>query len=357
MRVVCITSMRNEGPFVLEWLAYHRLIGVTDFLVFSNDCDDGTDAMLGRLQEMGLVTHLDNPRSGKKTVQWQALSRARKHELVREADWVLIIDVDEFLCIHVGDGHIRDLIAARPEAVGFTIDWRMFGNNNLVKFMDQPMIRQFTRTAPEQLLWPWRAVQFKSLYKNDTGRYDKLGVHRPSQTDPKLGWEGWVNGSGKALGLAPGTVLLTEEPRYDLAQINHYALGSVHNFLVKADRGKPNHATDPIDLAYWIDRNFNMVEDTRILRHADAVAAQVAEWRRDRTLNQLHHASVQWRQTRIMALLRESDPFYAMARILQMGPTTLQPLPIQRQLLHQLFTVRRRIAAEKRALKGEEPTG
>ncbi len=76
MRILCTTVMRNEAPFILEWLAYHRLIGVSDFLIYSNDCDDGTDVMLDHLQSMGLVTHLNNPRSGKKTVQWKALSRA-----------------------------------------------------------------------------------------------------------------------------------------------------------------------------------------------------------------------------------------------------------------------------------------
>ncbi|HRK43782.1 MAG TPA: glycosyltransferase family 2 protein, partial [Gemmobacter sp.] len=31
MTITVFTCMRNEGPFLLEWLAYHRLIGVTDF--------------------------------------------------------------------------------------------------------------------------------------------------------------------------------------------------------------------------------------------------------------------------------------------------------------------------------------
>ena len=31
MPILCITVMRNEAPFILEWLAYHKTIGVTDF--------------------------------------------------------------------------------------------------------------------------------------------------------------------------------------------------------------------------------------------------------------------------------------------------------------------------------------
>ena len=49
MRILAVLTVRNEAAFLLEWLAHHRAVGVTDFLVFSNDCQDGTDAMLDRL--------------------------------------------------------------------------------------------------------------------------------------------------------------------------------------------------------------------------------------------------------------------------------------------------------------------
>ncbi len=52
--------MRNEGSFLLDWLAHHRACGFGDFLVFSNDCTDGTDAMLDRLAAMGWLTHVRN---------------------------------------------------------------------------------------------------------------------------------------------------------------------------------------------------------------------------------------------------------------------------------------------------------
>ena len=44
-----ITSMKNEASFILEWVAYHRVIGFTDFLVYTNNCEDGTVEMLERL--------------------------------------------------------------------------------------------------------------------------------------------------------------------------------------------------------------------------------------------------------------------------------------------------------------------
>jgi len=54
-RRVIVTTMKNEGPFILEWLAYHRAIGFDDFLVYTNDCTDGTDTMLQMLERKGIV--------------------------------------------------------------------------------------------------------------------------------------------------------------------------------------------------------------------------------------------------------------------------------------------------------------
>ncbi len=55
--------MRNEGPYILEWLAHHRAIGVRDALIYSNDCDDGSDALLDLLAGAGMATAREAMRS------------------------------------------------------------------------------------------------------------------------------------------------------------------------------------------------------------------------------------------------------------------------------------------------------
>ena len=336
MRTI-VTTMRNEAPFILEWIAYHRAIGFTDFVVFSNDCDDGTDLLLDRLAQLGVLHHLPNPRRGKKPVQWTALKRAANHPAVKKADWVFVADVDEFLNIHAGAGRLDDLFAAHPDADGFHLSWRMFGANGRTRFVDAPVTAQFTTAAPAALVWPWRAVQFKSLFRNKDAA-PRLGVHAPQNHAPGACW---IDDTGKASGFAQGTVLLHSEPRYALAQINHYALGSVESFLVKSARGKPNHAGQAIDLGYWIDRNFNEVTDTTILRHADATAQGIAALRADPEIGRLHDAGVAWRKDRIAALLLQTDSFYLYAQIMQAPPTFPLALEDQQALLHKLLQMRR----------------
>lgn len=338
MRILAVATMRNEAPFILEWLAYHQCIGMTDFLIYSNDCEDGTDALLDRLAERGIIQHERNHSGGKKSVQWRALTKASRHKSIKDADWVYVADVDEFLCVHIGKGTIRELIEARPEADGFAVPWRMFGNNGVVQFVDQPVLDQFTRAAPEALVWPWRAVQFKSLFRN-AECYDRLGVHAPKhKSDARAGI--WVDGNGNRLEALRGTVTHTTRPRYGLAQINHYALGAMESFLVKVERGRPNHTSDPIDLAYWCDRNLNTVEDRRILRHRAAVAERLETLMDDGETVRLHQEGVRWRQARIKQLLLTSESFYLFARIMQSGNTQVLKMPRQVQMLRSLGAMR-----------------
>src|SRR5918993_5997334 len=59
-RIVLVSTMRNEGPHILEWVAYHLAVGFTDIVICTNDCIDESPLLLDRLQQLGLVTHLAN---------------------------------------------------------------------------------------------------------------------------------------------------------------------------------------------------------------------------------------------------------------------------------------------------------
>jgi hypothetical protein len=325
MRILAILTVRNEAPFLLEWLAHHRAAGITDFLVFSNDCADGSDAMLDRLAKLGQLTHVRTATSGEGGVQWAALNQAARHPMTRAADWIVVLDIDEFLNVHCGDGTVAALIGAVPGATAIALTWRIFGNGGVVRFADRPVLRQFTRTAAEAPLWP-QLTQIKTLFRND-GSYAKPGVHRPRRPDPaRHDRIVWVDGNGDRLPDfyrdPPPMLGIATDPRrahYRLAQINHYPLGSMEGFLVKAERGRPNRLNRPIDMTYWVERNMCEAEDRTILRHWPRVAAGIEALMADPELHRLHADGVAWRHARIAQLMLEEAPF-ALYRCLLVSP-------------------------------------
>ena len=305
-RRAIVTTMKNEGPFILEWLAYHRAIGFDDILVYTNDCTDGTDTMLKMLDRKGYVQHRENPfrESGLKP-QHAALQASDDEPVIRNARWLTCIDVDEFVNVKVGDGTLDALFAAVPDANMIAMTWRLFGNGDVHDYDDRPITEQFLRCAPEFARKPHQAWGFKTLFQN-IGLFKKMGVHRPKGLNPQL-WEeiNWVNGSGQPLPremYRNGWRSTTETYGYDLVQLNHYAVRSAESFLVKRDRGRVNHVDRDQGLAYWFRMNNNAEQDLSIQSRLPMMQAELARMMADPEIAAAHDGAVAAHRAKIDAL-------------------------------------------------------
>lgn len=304
-RILVITTMRNEGPFVLEWIAHHRAIGVTDFLIFSNECDDGTDALLDALAAEGVVTHV-RQEPGKRSVQWPALRAAKKHALYQEADWAIAMDCDEFIVLTGALSSLPELIAA-AEADAILLQWRLFGSGGALHFEETPVTERFTLAAPPDMAFPAASRFFKTLYR--TRAFARPGIHRPKA---KAGHRAiWADGSGTVL---PGDFAAADErilapvPRADdLVSLHHYSLRSAEDFLVKRRRGLPNRSQKALDASYWAERNFNVVQDTRASRHWPATRDETEALMARPEVGAAHAAAVAAHQARIRACLANAE--------------------------------------------------
>ena len=316
-RTALVTTMKNEGPFILEWIAYHRAIGVDDFLIYTNDCTDGTDALLDLLQTKGIVQHRDNPyRTLDLPPQHAALQAAEDEPLMQTCAWGICMDVDEFINIKIGDGTLAALYAAMGDANMISLTWRLFGNAETRAYQDAFLLDQFTRCAPEVIRKPHHAWGFKTLFRN-IDIYKKLGVHRPKGLRPDL-WDQikWLNGSGKPQPkemFRNGWRSTLETYGYDWACLNHYAVRSTESFLVKRDRGRVNHVERDQGLNYWFRMNHNVQTDTSIQRMIPALRAEYTRLMADPDIAAAHALCVTNHQARIAALRATETPaaFYA----------------------------------------------
>lgn len=310
-KTTIVTTMKNEGPFILEWLAYHRVIGVNDFLVYTNDCTDGTDTMLQMLQDKGLVQHRENPfRNTDLKPQHAALQAAESEPVIQNADWLICMDVDEFINIKCGDGRLSDLFDAVDDANMIAITWRLFGNNDVRDFTGGLLVNEYTRCAEELTRKPHQAWGFKTLFRND-GIFKKLGVHRPKGLKPQL-WEHirWVNGSGKDMPremFRNGWRSSVSTYGYDLVQLNHYAVRSAESFLVKRDRGRVNHVDRDQGLSYWFRMNNNAVEERSIQRMIPALEAEMSKLLSDPDIAAAHDFSCRKHREKIEELKQRPD--------------------------------------------------
>lgn len=343
-RTAIVTTMKNEAPFILEWLAWHRAIGVDDFLIYTNDCTDGTDTMLDLLQSRGLVQHRDNPfRSMDLKPQHAALQAAESEPVMQDCGWGICMDVDEFINIKLGDGRLPTLYAAMegamPGANMIALTWRLFGNADVDAYQDRFVTEQFTRCAPEMIRKPHQAWGFKTLFRN-IEIYRKLGVHRPKGLIPDL-WDQvrWLNGSGRAMPrqmFRNGWRSTTETYGYDWVQLNHYAVRSAESFLVKRDRGRVNHVDRDQGLNYWFRMNHNADEDRSLQARLPMLRAEWDRLMADPDIAAAHHAAVAAHRTRI-ADLRATDTYAAFYAELT-GPRMQALCRLQRHFGSAVFT-------------------
>ncbi|WP_293573131.1 glycosyltransferase family 2 protein [Phaeobacter sp.] len=328
MRITAVTCVKNEGPFLLEWIAYNRLIGVTDFLFYSNDCSDGTDELLNALAQRGVVQHLANPAQGR-NYQMEALKHARHQPIVAEADWVWIADVDEFLNIHVGDHRLPALIAAAGDVQAISVTFQFFANGGVERFEDQPVIAQFNHSHTPDLWNGSRAIEVKTLVRQDFP-LQYYGAHRPFFPSklPKESRPRWTDGSGRTV---PHRFLVAAAQDWirkynakgarQLATLNHYALRSLDSYLVKNDRGDVNREHRDFDLAYWQDRNDPAWEDRSIQRHLPALEAALRDMLADPEIAALHTRCVDKHRARCAELM--TQPAYQTLRARLLATPTL----------------------------------
>ena len=97
-RACVLVTIRNEGIYILEWIAYYRALGFDGIYIYSNDNSDGSDKLLSSLADAGLITWINNFVSPKANAQ----SKVYSHALsilpeILDYKWTLIIDLDEFI--------------------------------------------------------------------------------------------------------------------------------------------------------------------------------------------------------------------------------------------------------------------
>ncbi|MHC9234034.1 glycosyltransferase family 2 protein [Pseudooceanicola sp. 502str34] len=323
---VIVGCMKNEAPYILEWIAYHRAVGFDSFLIYTNDCTDGTDAILKRLDAMGLLHHRDNDGwQGNSPQQW-ALDAALEEEVIRTADWVAHIDVDEFVNIRCGNGTLADLYAAMPAATNIAMTWRLFGHNGVTRLSEDFVIEQFDTAAPKYCPKPHTAWGFKTLFRN-IGAYRKLSCHRPNKLVKDLADEvRWFNGSGQEMTrevLRNGWRNSKRSIGYDLVQLNHYALRSAESYLIKRQRGRALHVDRSIGLNYWIRMDWSDHRDLTIKRNLPRLRAEMDRLLQDAELRRLHEAGQAWHRAKAEELHAEPEfaDLYRQALEVKLTPT------------------------------------
>lgn len=290
--------MKNEGPFILEWIAHYKELGFDSIFVATNDCEDPTVEILQRLQELGLVHHHATDFWPRSTPHKAALRQLQGYREVKNSDWIFVCDVDEFLVVKVGDGSIRALVTASGDADVISIPWRIFGSSGITDYRDAWITEQFLMAEPAPTQDRKSAHRAKAIFRTPR-RFQRYGIHHPIPKDEF---------ADQIHSVLPGGMPASEwkARNFDIAQLNHYALRSRESYQVKKARGRAHHVKHQLDESYWQKFDRNHMRDESIARYASGVRARYAQLMADAPLRELHEQAVAWHRDKIRQMTSQA---------------------------------------------------
>ena len=311
-----ITCLRNEAPFLIEWLAYHKAIGFDRIIIGANDCTDGSHEMLTRLAELGEIIYLPFTSGGHpEGPQYQFRDILESSNIIAFGDWIMWMDLDEFLVVHLEGGTVHDLSRQLENAAGIHLNWRIFGCSDETDWPGSQVHPTLCTCAPKDFYLDRSQLDhrtFKSLYRYESGML--IDLHGPVLSpDNAAQRPDWRFGNGKPMrrnawprkrifpeaGVKPSN--LRHQAYYGWGQINHYATRhpklqamrrerGVGSYFIPKDKTVPGYKdfADRYSPSYFKLYAQYSSHEPSILKNLTKTEMQAANLLSDRFIKKLH---------------------------------------------------------------------
>lgn len=149
-----VAIMKNEGPYLREWIEYHRIVGMEKFYLYNNDSTDDTVEILKPYVDSGVVELIDFPGERKQLPAYADC--IARHKM--DARWLAVIDLDEFIVPDSGGDKITDVLNMQSRKVSQVLArWVMYGSNGHVEKPAGLVVESYTKRAKKQT-WHYKAI-------------------------------------------------------------------------------------------------------------------------------------------------------------------------------------------------------
>ena len=224
--------VKDEAPYILEWIAYHMVLGVDSFIIVDNNSSDGTKEILFKLQNEGLINLIHFNGYKDKAPQLLAYTEVLKN--ASGIDWLGFIDADEFISIN-SDFCLKKILLDifKNESIGaVALNWGTFGSSSQIDKKNGLVIERFKNRAFQKFA---TNHHFKSIVKlnsvSSTGgtphKFKLMESKKYVHSDGSDLFDNQVYGEGLS-----DTIILCP------IKLNHYVLKSKSEFNIRAT--KPN---------------------------------------------------------------------------------------------------------------------
>lgn len=262
---------RNEYPYILEWLAYHRLIGVDAFFIADNQSNDGSSELLETLDRLGYICRIPFPTINKQPPQMPAYT-AIMQAYANQVDWMAFIDADEFL-MPMGKESIKysiNRLSGVSDIGAIAVNWAIYGSAGHVQEQEGLVLENFQRRANKEFI---NNHHYKSIVRCKA--YESVDGN-PHIFRLKDGWRYvHVNGDSVEHHAERGKGL-SEKICWEGFRLNHYVVKSREEFeRRKSPKGSATRNECSKGEGYFIHHDRNDVEESVDIGLLDAIRAEM----------------------------------------------------------------------------------
>jgi len=235
--------VKNEAPYLQEWIEWHKNLGVEKFYIYDNESTDNTKKILASYIESGLVDY----------VYWKGGRQQlpvyddclEKHRL--EANWIAVIDLDEFI-VPMKDKTIPDFLKRFENFSAVEINWLVYGSSGakekepgtiMERFRQHSLFENVLNRKIKTIVNPRRVFNF-------------IGAHEASRICGRI-----ADSHGNAI----TRNYHERQPQHDVIRLNHYATKSYDEFLKKRARGSARGDVKRLQLKYFNQFDLNDIKE------------------------------------------------------------------------------------------------
>ncbi|MBS1019583.1 glycosyltransferase family 2 protein [Gluconobacter cerinus] len=149
-----LTCIRDEGCYILEWVAWYRMLGFDHIFICSNNNSDGSDDLLGALADAGIITWIDiNPQA---IMNQQRKAYAYALSMLPQTldyRWLAVVDFDEFITIDKNKfSNINSYLYLQESrgADAIALSWIMVTSDSQISYSKTPLTERCARREPKK---------------------------------------------------------------------------------------------------------------------------------------------------------------------------------------------------------------
>ncbi len=167
MKLGICTIQRDRAKWLPEWVAFHHLVGFTNFYIYLHKCQDNSKEVVANLQKHFSIQCFEVPDD---TDRPQLVSYHHAYqEYGHEVDWMAFIDGDEFL-YPTAENHIGEVLEKfnYRKISALAAYWQCFGSSGHIEDPNGLIIEDYTHRANLDFL-PNRHI--KSIVRGRQGQH------------------------------------------------------------------------------------------------------------------------------------------------------------------------------------------